>query len=661
MATAMPVTGTGATAAAVPGNPAQQRVGMNHAAFGACELGRQLRQKKLLELKARREMSQSKASMKMSSFNRMRRSYSKQRPLFMEMLKTEREYVDSLHLVVSRFMLPLQVALENYPAPVFINKKEMADIFGNIAQLFEVNLELLRIIENNLGIADAEGDQRAEKKDDNDLATAFAEAFTNMLPVFKAFYSVYANNYEKSIDVMEECRIQNPMFRKFLEVACRSEDLKGLDLGDFLIKPVQRICKYPLFFRGLLECTDESHPMHVKLKAAAQAVARIADQVNQTGREAANAMRSFEIANQLEGLDKYDPSLEVVAPGRRFELDFQCKLHYSFQAPGAKPTKEMRHAPHKKKPREFFLFTDALLIAKSIGNEKLEFRFWLELENILITIPPSHSNGNGGPEGLDGAHASESTEHESFSAAQKRLPLDIVRIRIISNEKEKPEKKLKNNKASSSNSSTINNSPGRASAPASTANNAGAPSGHDRTSISSIRSSDSFSSSSARSLDPTGQDGGTSVGTTERVAPLTMPPRSPSHSSSVNNSTTSNIHKRSSSAAVTSQTHTSGTGGVPVVEKYTLWFKSGKERTRVFQRIVELQADLEQLKEQRASCLNQVHKASLPAAYQESTGNVPLPGHGRSNTQPSPNSNASEITGASTPQKGSKDNATRTA
>jgi len=555
----------------------QQRVGMNHAAFGACELGRQLRQKKLQELKMKRELNKSKVNLKTNSFNRMRESYSKQRPLFIELLRSEKVYVEKLHVVVSRFMLPLQVALENYPYPVLLTRQEMSNVFGNIAQIFEVNMELLRIIESNLGLDGSAS--HAEKKDDDDLATAFAEAFTNMLPVFKAFYSVYANNYEKGIDVMEECRAQNPFFDRFLDVAKSHEACKNLGLADYLIEPVQRICRYPLFFKELLKLTDENHLMYAKLKAASEAVGRIANQVDQTGQEAERAMKIFEVANQLEGLEKHDCDFQVVTAGRRFEYQFQCKVHYSFQAPGAKPTKEMRHAPYKKKPRECFLFTDAILIAKPSG-EKLEFRFWLELENILVTIPPSHTHAAEKDPKKEAKKDLKEGDGETFSAAQKRLPLDIVRIRIISNEK-KPKKDPKGGKSDQPQRPNLQNSP----------------------------TGDSFSSSSSQSLEQDAQQA------------LTNSPKAPSKSPAHNR------HSSSSSGPIA--TNSAPAPGVPVVEKYTLWFKSGAERQKVFQRINTLQQDLENLKEQRESHLNQKSTAPEPVSLQT---------HGEQQNEESPKS-----------------------
>lgn len=57
-----------------------------------------------------------------------------------------------------------------------------------------------------------------------------------------------------------------------------------IDSGSFLIKPVQRVMRYPLLLMELLSATPESHPDHAPLAAAVLAVKEINGNINESKR-----------------------------------------------------------------------------------------------------------------------------------------------------------------------------------------------------------------------------------------------------------------------------------------------------------------------------------------------------------------------------------------
>lgn len=56
------------------------------------------------------------------------------------------------------------------------------------------------------------------------------------------------------------------------------------DLASMLIKPVQRIMKYPMLFKELLAATTPAHPDYFNLKQAAASASAVADEVNEVKR-----------------------------------------------------------------------------------------------------------------------------------------------------------------------------------------------------------------------------------------------------------------------------------------------------------------------------------------------------------------------------------------
>jgi cell division control protein 24 len=68
--------------------------------------------------------------------------------------------------------------------------------------------------------------------------------------------------------------------------------------GSLLIKPVQRICKYPLLLKQLLRYTDQAQNPHLyaELEAGIASIERVTSRVNETKREQEN----LGIAKELE-------------------------------------------------------------------------------------------------------------------------------------------------------------------------------------------------------------------------------------------------------------------------------------------------------------------------------------------------------------------------
>jgi RhoGEF domain len=58
----------------------------------------------------------------------------------------------------------------------------------------------------------------------------------------------------------------------FLDICHSDEKCKGLFINSFLIKPIQRLCKYPLLLRELIEHTPETHPDYQVLVTSKQKV-----------------------------------------------------------------------------------------------------------------------------------------------------------------------------------------------------------------------------------------------------------------------------------------------------------------------------------------------------------------------------------------------------
>ncbi|NWJ03413.1 DNMBP protein, partial [Crypturellus undulatus] len=172
-----------------------------------------------------------------------------------ELLQTERDYVRDLEMCVERIMVPLQQAQ--------VPNIDFEGLFGNIQMVITFSKELLTTLESSDAIGPVFLSQRAE---------------------LEAVYKVYCQNHDEAIALLETYEKDEKIQRLLLDLldSLRLEGCTNyINLGSFLIKPVQRVMRYPLLLMELLSATPESHPDKAPLTAAVLAVKEINVNINE--------------------------------------------------------------------------------------------------------------------------------------------------------------------------------------------------------------------------------------------------------------------------------------------------------------------------------------------------------------------------------------------
>lgn len=194
-----------------------------------------------------------------STENPEQRMLEKRAKVVEELLQTERDYIRDLEMCIEHIMVPLQQA----QAPNI----DFEGLFGNMQMVIKVSKRLLAALE----ISDAVGPVFLDQRDD-----------------LEGTYKVYCQNHDEAISLLEVYE-KDEKIQKHLQDALA--DLKSLynewgctnyiNLGSFLIKPVQRVMRYPLLLMELLNSTPESHPDKVPLTTAVLAVKEINVNINE--------------------------------------------------------------------------------------------------------------------------------------------------------------------------------------------------------------------------------------------------------------------------------------------------------------------------------------------------------------------------------------------
>ncbi|KAM4033739.1 dynamin-binding protein isoform 2-T3 [Anomaloglossus baeobatrachus] len=202
------------------------------------------------------EGGQSAASTAENSETRM---LEKRAKVIEELLQTERDYLRDLETLVEHIMFPLQATQ--------MTNVDFDVLFGNIHSVIGVTKMFLGALENC-----------------DSVGLIFLEHSMELESVYKE----YCQNHEETIALLEAYE-KNDKFQRNLQECM--ETVKSLyqelgrtnyiNLGSFLIKPVQRIMRYPLLLMELQGATPDSHPDKTPIKDAVRAVKEINVNINE--------------------------------------------------------------------------------------------------------------------------------------------------------------------------------------------------------------------------------------------------------------------------------------------------------------------------------------------------------------------------------------------
>ncbi|EZA54401.1 hypothetical protein DMN91_001710 [Ooceraea biroi] len=197
-----------------------------------------------------------------------------------ELVITEKEYVRDLKLTYETF---------NLHDPSFLESKgiDVVTLFGNIFDVIQVAEELLDII------------LRAMKGCDESSQT-IGPCFVEMAEKLKSVYVKYCGNHEAALALLKKYENDESIMKEFnkgierlrRQVAC-------FDMSSILIKPVQRILKYPLMLYELIKCTEDDHPDKAAIEEAWQAMTNVASYINEYKRRRDIVSKYLENDNTL--------------------------------------------------------------------------------------------------------------------------------------------------------------------------------------------------------------------------------------------------------------------------------------------------------------------------------------------------------------------------
>ncbi|NWW75467.1 PKHG5 protein, partial [Climacteris rufus] len=276
-----------------------------------------------------------------------------------ELLHTEATYIRKLKVITDLFLC----CLLNLQESGLLCEVDAERLFSNIGEIIRLHCELWRSV---MAPVLAKARRTGALLDPID----FLSGFKMFGSLFKP-YVRYCMEEEGCMEYMRALLRDSELFRAYVTWAEKHEQCSRLKLSDMLVKPHQRLTKYPLLLKSILKKTDDPRARDA-INTMISSVERFINDVNSRMRQRQERQR---LAAILSRIDAYE-----VVEGSTDEVDKLLKeflrLDLTAPIPGTSPedtrqlllegSLRMREGKDSKMDVYCFLFTDLFLITKPI-------------------------------------------------------------------------------------------------------------------------------------------------------------------------------------------------------------------------------------------------------------------------------------------------------
>ncbi|TKA69952.1 hypothetical protein B0A49_06336 [Cryomyces minteri] len=193
-----------------------------------------------------------------------------------------------------------------------ISEEDRRTLFGNSDQIVEFSLHLLDVLRQaassvytmprsirwrlkrgsmstshsgNTEQSPLNGPDIPEEEDDRQ--TTIGQAFGHNIARMEKVYSSYLRNNNAAAARLQKIQSQRHVAQWLHECQEAAKDITSAwDLGSLIVKPVQRLLKYPLLLKELLEVTPKNHPDYAALDIAAREIVGVAQRIDEAKKRA---------------------------------------------------------------------------------------------------------------------------------------------------------------------------------------------------------------------------------------------------------------------------------------------------------------------------------------------------------------------------------------
>ncbi|XP_031784765.1 protein still life, isoform SIF type 1 isoform X4 [Nasonia vitripennis] len=197
----------------------------------------------------------------------------KLKKVILELIETERTYVKNLNNLLENYLEPLK-------RETFLSNAEINALFGNIQEIVTFQRQFLQNLDHAIEI-EADFNNFEHPSQFKGVLFSIGSAFLCYVNHFK-LYSSFCASHSKAQKVLHPNE-GNQALQEFLQ-ARNPRQQHSSTLESYLIKPIQRILKYPLLLQQLRNLTDERSEEHLHLIEALKGMEKVAEHINEMQR-----------------------------------------------------------------------------------------------------------------------------------------------------------------------------------------------------------------------------------------------------------------------------------------------------------------------------------------------------------------------------------------
>ncbi|XP_074162499.1 pleckstrin homology domain-containing family G member 5 isoform X2 [Sminthopsis crassicaudata] len=276
-----------------------------------------------------------------------------------ELLQTEASYIKKLRVITDLFMC----CLLNLQESGLLCEVDVERLFSNTQEIIQLHRGLWS------GVMAPMLD-RARRARTLLQPADLLKGFRMFGSLFKP-YIRYCMEEEGCMEYMRSLLRDNDLFRIYVTWAEKHQQCQRLKLSDMLVKPHQRLTKYPLLLKSVLKKTDDP-PTKEAIVTMISSVERFINHVNSRMRQRQEQQRLAAIISRIDSYEVVESSTDEVD---KLLKEF-LRLDLTAPIPGTSPddtrqlllegSLKMKEGKDSKMDVYCFLFTDLLLVTKPV-------------------------------------------------------------------------------------------------------------------------------------------------------------------------------------------------------------------------------------------------------------------------------------------------------